>query len=93
MPTTSPVEKLLYTPREAAHALGLSRSTIYVLMENGDLPSVRIGASRRIPTESLRRYIARLAGEPADHRADASTKAATRRHRDPLKLPGFRPPN
>ena len=48
--TNSPtVEKLLYTPVEAAHALGVSRSTIYVLMAGGNLPSLRIGASRRIP--------------------------------------------
>ena len=55
------VEKLLYIPVEAAHALGVSRSTIYVLMAGGNLPSVRIGASRRIPAEGLRRYIAQLA--------------------------------
>jgi excisionase family DNA binding protein len=55
------VEKLLYTPVEAAHALGVSRSTIYVLIAGGNLPSLRIGASRRIPAEGLRRYIAQLA--------------------------------
>ena len=47
------VDKLLYTPVEAAHALGVGRSTIYVLVANGDVPSVRIGSSRRIPTEDL----------------------------------------
>jgi excisionase family DNA binding protein len=55
------VDKLLCTPVEAAHALGVSRSTIYVLMAGGNLPSVRIGASRRIPAEGLRRYIEGLA--------------------------------
>ncbi len=42
---TKPVnfDKLLYTPVEAAHALGLSRSTIYVLVANGRVPSVRTG--------------------------------------------------
>jgi excisionase family DNA binding protein len=54
------VDKLLYTPVEAAHALGVGRSTIYVLVANGDVPSVRIGSSRRIPTEDLRRYIVSL---------------------------------
>jgi excisionase family DNA binding protein len=54
------VDKLLYTPVEAAHALGVGRSTIYVLMANGDVASVRIGSSRRIPTEGLRRYIVSL---------------------------------
>lgn len=61
MTNGSTVEKLLYTPVEAAHALGVSRSTIYVLMAGGHLPSLRIGASRRIPAEGLRRYIAQLA--------------------------------
>ena len=54
------VEKLLYTPVEAANALGVSRSTIYILMASGDVPSVRIGTSRRIPAEGLRRYIDQL---------------------------------
>jgi excisionase family DNA binding protein len=44
------VDKLPYTPAEAAHALGVSRSTIYVLMANGNVPSVRIGSARRMPT-------------------------------------------
>jgi excisionase family DNA binding protein len=60
------VDKLLYTPVEAAHALGMSRSTIYLLMANGDVPSVRIGASRRIPAEGLHRYVARLAARAVD---------------------------
>jgi excisionase family DNA binding protein len=54
------VDKLLYTPRQAAEALGVSRSTLYVLMAAGDVPSVRIGACRRVPAEGLRRYVARL---------------------------------
>lgn len=54
------VEKLLYTPVEAAHALGVSRSTIYILMAKGDVPSVQIGASRRTPAEALRRYVEQL---------------------------------
>jgi excisionase family DNA binding protein len=63
------VDKLLYTPVEAAHALGVGRSTIYVLMANGDVPSVRIGSSRRIPADGLRRYIASLS---ATGRVDAA---------------------
>jgi excisionase family DNA binding protein len=55
------VDKLLYTPVEAAHALGLSRSTIYVLMGSGEVPFVRIGSARRIPAKGLHRYVATLA--------------------------------
>jgi excisionase family DNA binding protein len=54
------------TAGEAAHALGMSRWTVYLLVANGDVPSVRIGASRRIPAEGLRRYVARLAAGAAD---------------------------
>jgi len=57
------IDKLLYTPVEAAHALGVSRSTIYVLMAKGDVPSVRIGLSRRVPAEGLQLYIDRLTGK------------------------------
>jgi excisionase family DNA binding protein len=46
MTTPLVVDKSLYTPVEAAHALGVSRSTLYVLMANGHLSSVRIGSSR-----------------------------------------------
>jgi excisionase family DNA binding protein len=49
------VDKLLYTPNEAAQALGVSRSTLYVLLSSGALPSVRIGTCRRIPTRLCRR--------------------------------------
>ena len=60
MPKAVNLDKLLYTPVEAAHALGVSRSTIYVLMGTGDVPSVRIGSSRRVPAEGRRRYVDRL---------------------------------
>jgi excisionase family DNA binding protein len=56
-----PVDKILYTPTEAAQALGISRSTIYVLLASGEIPSVRIGSCRRVPVDGLRRYVARLA--------------------------------
>lgn len=39
--------------REAVRFLGVSRSTIYVLMENGQLPYVKIGRARRIPRRAL----------------------------------------
>ncbi|HXQ20086.1 MAG TPA: helix-turn-helix domain-containing protein [Candidatus Acidoferrales bacterium] len=39
--------------REAAQFLGLSRSTIYALMESGELSYVKIGRARRIPRRAL----------------------------------------
>lgn len=57
-------ERLLYTPEQAAHALGIGRSTLYVLLADGSIPSVRIGRRRRIPVDGLRRYVASLVFEP-----------------------------
>ena len=75
------VDKLLYTPVEAAHALGVSRSTIYVLMTNGERPSVRIGASRRVPAEELRRYIAVLSAKLAScNQGDTRERQLGRQH-------------
>ena len=40
------MERLTYTVSESAELLGISRSTAYELVRNGDLPSLRLG--RRI---------------------------------------------
>ena len=52
--------RLLLSPAEAAHALGISRSGLYVLLAKGHLNSVRIGTSRKIPTDDLAAYIQTL---------------------------------
>jgi excisionase family DNA binding protein len=53
------MEKLLVRPAEAAEAIGIGRSKIYELLARGDLPSVRIGSSVRVPVEALRAWIAK----------------------------------
>ena len=54
------MDKLLLTPTEAATALGIGRSKIYELMQTGQLPSVHIGACRRVPTEALHNFLQTL---------------------------------
>jgi excisionase family DNA binding protein len=54
------VGKLLLTPEEAADALSIGRSKLYELISDGRLPSVRIDASRRVPTSALLEFIERL---------------------------------
>ena len=49
----------LVTVREAARFLSLSRSTLYQMMDKGDLQYAKIGGSRRIPRQALKN----LAGE------------------------------
>ena len=53
----APIEPLLVRVEEAARILSLSRSTIYEMMDNGELPSVRWGAARRIPMAALRAWV------------------------------------
>ena len=49
----------LSTVREAAGFLRLSRSTVYTLMDRGELPFVKLGRSRRIPRRALVELAAR----------------------------------
>ena len=51
--------KLAYTIKEAAAAVGLSRSKLYVLMGSGELPSIQIGKRRLIPADALQKLISR----------------------------------
>jgi excisionase family DNA binding protein len=53
------VEPLLVRVEEAARILSLSRSTIYEMMDAGEIPSIRRGTARRIPVAALRAWVAR----------------------------------
>ena len=48
----------LLTIPVAAARLGLSRSKLYELIADGELPTVRIGRARRIAVDDLRSFIA-----------------------------------
>ncbi len=58
-PPTTQSEPLIVRVEEAARLLSLSRSTIYEMMDRGELPSVRCGAARRIPMAALRAWVER----------------------------------
>ena len=53
------MEKMLLRPVEAAELIGVGRSKLYQLLASGDLPSIRIGSSVRVPVDALRAWIAR----------------------------------
>jgi excisionase family DNA binding protein len=58
---------ILVRPEEAARMLRVSRSAIYALMQDGELPSITIGSRRRIPRAALDDYVTRrLAAAAAD---------------------------
>ena len=52
------MDRLLYRPAEVGEAIGVSRARAYELIKAGQIPSVRIGASIRVPVDALRQWIA-----------------------------------
>lgn len=52
--------QILFNVREAAVALGIGRSSLYELLSNGDLKSVKIGQRRLVPRASIEAFVARL---------------------------------
>ncbi|MDQ0812057.1 MULTISPECIES: helix-turn-helix domain-containing protein [Streptomyces] len=59
------VDRLLYTPEEAAEVLSFGRSTVYELMAAGQLKFVKRGRSRRIKRSHLEEFVNTL--EPQSH--------------------------
>lgn len=57
------MEQLLVTPSEAFDAIGIKQTKGRQLIAAGDLEAVKIGTAMRIPTESVRAYVAKLRGE------------------------------
>ena len=51
---------LLYKPEAAAAALGIGRSKLFELIASGQIETVQIGRSRRVPAEALSAYVQRL---------------------------------
>lgn len=52
------MNKLLLRPEEAAQLLGISRARLYQLIAAGQIGSLRIGRSRRIPFAALEKFVA-----------------------------------
>jgi excisionase family DNA binding protein len=52
--------KYLWRVEEVAELLGICRSRVFGLMNAGELASVKIGSSRRVPDQAVRDYVARL---------------------------------
>lgn len=57
------MDRLLLRPTEAAELIGIGRSKVYELLAAGELPSIRIGGSVRVPVDELRAWIARRIAE------------------------------
>ena len=51
------MERLLLRAEEVQKALGLGRSKVYEMMACGELPTIRIGRSVRVPADGLREWL------------------------------------
>lgn len=51
--------RLLLRAEEGAESIGVSRAKFYQLLSSGEIRSIRIGRSRRIPISALQDWIAR----------------------------------
>ena len=59
------IRPLLLTVEEAAKALSCGRSTIFKLMNAGELPSITVGRLRRIRPEAVDEFIRRQTSSAA----------------------------
>jgi excisionase family DNA binding protein len=50
-------DKVLYTVPEAADVLSLGSSKVWELVAAGRLESVKVGRARRVPADSLHRFV------------------------------------
>lgn len=53
-------EKLAYTVKKAASALGIGRTTVWRAISEGELAAVKLGSRTLIPSEALRTWIGSL---------------------------------
>ena len=51
------MEPLCVRPADAAKLLGLSRTALYLVLASGELESIKVGASRLIPMDALKKFI------------------------------------
>ena len=65
-----PMKMLLSVP-EAAEALSVSEGTIWALVRAGELPSCKVGRSRRLLMRGVEEYGERLCEEQAREQGDA----------------------
>lgn len=55
--------RLLLTIAETAEALRTSRTTVYALVRRGEIPSIKIGSSRRVVRQRLEAWVAERPGD------------------------------
>lgn len=60
----------MYRPAEAAHVLGMGRTSVFALIKSGRLRSLKVGGARFITADALRAFV-REAEQAVTLRAEA----------------------
>ena len=58
------MDKLLLKVSEAGEMIGVGRSRMYEMLYTGEIPSIRIGKSIRIPVKALNEWVEARQGSP-----------------------------
>lgn len=64
--TDRKLQKLLLRVSEAAEMLSVARSRAYLLVQTGELSSVKVGKSIRVPVAGVEQFVARKIAEAAE---------------------------
>jgi excisionase family DNA binding protein len=64
------MNEVLLRPERAAEVLGIGRSKLYELLAAGEIDSVRIGRSRRVPVVAVEEYVAHLLANQSTRRRE-----------------------
>lgn len=54
---------MLFSVEEVADILHIGRSTVFKLIKDGKIQSIKLGRSRRIPIDAMQDYVDDLIGE------------------------------
>lgn len=61
------MNEVLLTVDEAARRLALGRTAVYRLIMTGELVSIKVGGSRRVPAKALAEFVERRLEQIANH--------------------------
>ena len=75
-----PERRLLCTVAEACHLLSVGKTTLYSMLSNQEIPSVKIGRSRRIPVSALTELSQRSAYSEHCEEPESSTNTEGNAH-------------
>ena len=60
------IRRVLHSVEEAASILSVGRTSLYALIDSGELQRVKIGRRSLVPADSIAAYVARLRASETD---------------------------